>query len=123
MWRINAEQVYTGRVPVGAIASQSPAAGDRVPAHTTITVTVEPYSVVVPNLIGKTVEQAKRELEPTYLGFDCKSMAASAAASLERGPTIQGTPAGWIVTWQSPEAGTRVGAPGTVTVKVGVRAP
>jgi beta-lactam-binding protein with PASTA domain len=118
--RINTEQVYTGKVPVGAVANQSPAAGDRVPVHTTITVNVEAYSVVVPNLIGKTVEQAKRELEPTYLGFDCRT---SAVSSLERGPMIQGTPVGWIVTSQSLEAGTRVSAPGTVTVKLGVRAP
>ena len=52
-WRINAEWVITGKVPVGAIANQSPAASKSVPAWTTVTVAAEAYSVKVPKLIGK----------------------------------------------------------------------
>jgi hypothetical protein len=61
------------------------------------------------------VKEAASELGAAYLGLDCRS---SAVSSLERGPTIQGTPEGWIVVGQSPEAETRVGA--NVTVKVDV---
>jgi len=96
-------EVITGKVSIGTIASQSPAADDPVRVETKVILTIEAKSVEVPNVIGKTIAQAMTEFGWRGVVFDYKL-----------GSTTQSIPPPQsAVVWQSPKGGTRV-APGTV---------
>jgi len=103
-YQVNDQRVITGKVPIGAIANQSPAAGQRVPVGTKVTLTAEAESVQVPDLRGKPLYQAYQELRSLYLFPRYRDTAAI--------PNSLST----LVEWQSPEAGTRVAPGATVTV-------
>jgi beta-lactam-binding protein with PASTA domain len=95
-------EVITGKAKIGAIASQSPAAGDTVLVGTKVILTIEANSVEVPNVIGRTIAQAMNELNWRGLVADVKL-----------GSTTQSMPPPQSkVVWQSPKDGTRV-APST----------
>jgi beta-lactam-binding protein with PASTA domain len=103
-YQVNDQRVITGKVPIGAVANQSPAAGERVPPGTKVVLTVEAESVQVPDLTGTRVDYAfdqlrSLKLTPQYRDGD---FAGKLAALLP-------------VVWQQPGPGTRV-APGTTVV-------
>jgi beta-lactam-binding protein with PASTA domain len=61
------QRIITGKVPVGAIAHQSPDAGQRVGVGTRVELAAEAESVQVPNVVGKTVNEAFAELDSVRL--------------------------------------------------------
>ena len=61
------QRIITGKVPVGAIAHQSPAAGQRVLVGTRVELAAEGDSIEVPNLIGKTVGEARAKIRSLKL--------------------------------------------------------
>lgn len=88
--RLRAE--FTGDA-TGTVAQQSPAAGSRVAAGTTVTMTMALPLVVVPNLFGQTLAQATQSL---------------AGESLQLGDVSGPNGDGSTVAQQSPLAGTHV---------------
>ncbi|MEE1010905.1 MAG: PASTA domain-containing protein [Acutalibacteraceae bacterium] len=97
------EYVYSSDVEDGYIVDQSIKAGEKVPAGTTITLSVSKgvKQVVLPNVVGSNYEEAKLRLEE--LGFVCQitersdpahadkevlSMSPAAEQSYEEGRTI-----------------------------------
>jgi PASTA domain len=99
---VSDQRVSTGKVTVDAIANQSPAADQRVPPGTKVTLTLE--GVKVPNLRGKLVLEAFNELKKADLKPEAKETWA-----LE--PAMP-----FPVVSQSPEAGAIVAPGTTVTV-------
>jgi beta-lactam-binding protein with PASTA domain len=104
-YQVNDQRVITGKVSSGAIADQSPAKNQRVSPGTKVILTVEALSVQVPNLLGKSVDDAFAELRslqlvPNYRDGD---FAGKLAVLLP-------------VKWQSPQPGVRVAPGTTVTV-------
>jgi dipeptidyl aminopeptidase/acylaminoacyl peptidase len=97
-------QVITGKVPIGAIASQSPAAEGAVRVGTKVMLAIEANSVEVPSLIGKTVGQALGDIRSLKLN--------DVIEGNSRGEIIMGDP----VVRQSPEPGTRVAPGAKVTI-------
>jgi hypothetical protein len=102
---VSDQRVITGKVPIGTIANQSPAAGQQVPPGTKVTLTVEAQSVQVPNLRGKWVKDAFDELRSLNL------------VPLYREGEVAGNWAALLpVVWQSPEPGARVAPGSSVTI-------
>jgi PASTA domain len=99
---VSDQRVVTGKVKVDAIANQSPAADERVPLGTKVTLTLE--GVKVPNLSGKLILEAFNELKNLNLKPEAKETWA-----LE--PAMP-----FPVVSQSPEAGAIVAPGTTVTV-------
>jgi beta-lactam-binding protein with PASTA domain len=92
----------TGKVPVGAIATQSPAPGQSVQVGTTVTLVEERDSIEVPDLKGKTLAEAAGEISNKHLNYDIKTY-----------PNLNMMDS---VVWQSPEPGTRVARGAKVTI-------
>lgn len=102
-YQVIGQRVITGTVPVGAIASQSPAKGERVRVGTRVTLAAEAESVQVPDLRGILVMEAVGKLREFNLWGEL-DLGGQAVGRYTR------------VASQSPEPGTRV-APGSI-VKV-----
>jgi serine/threonine-protein kinase len=66
-YQVIGQRVITGKVPVGTIANQSPAPDQSVRVGTRVTLTVEGDSIEVPNLIGKTVGEARAKIRSLRL--------------------------------------------------------
>lgn len=96
------QQIITGKVPVGAIAHQSPEAGQRVRVGTRVELAAERDSIEVPDLRGKTVGDAVGLIR---------------SLKLEDFMDPHEAPSMWdIVRSQSPEPGTRVAPGARVTI-------
>lgn len=95
-------------VPEGDVIGQDPAAGVRIPAGSTVVVTLSTgvATVAVPDLTGRTVDQAATELQAAGLG--------AGAVTLEQRSDV---PAGTIVD-QDPPAGDEVPQGTSVDVTV-----
>jgi beta-lactam-binding protein with PASTA domain len=105
-----APRVVVG-TPPGKVVSQSPAASTNVPTGSTVTVTLSPVppTVVVPNVVGQSLNQATTTLSAVQL-------------TLSQGPTVATTaaPSGTVMA-QSPAAATPVAAQSAVTVNLSVQ--
>jgi eukaryotic-like serine/threonine-protein kinase len=97
-YEVIGQRVVTGKVPVHAIANQSPAAGQRVPVGTKVALTAEAPSVQVPDLRGKRVSEAQMQLNSMGLVFRYG----------DAGNVFDSMPQGVPVVSQSHEPGTRV---------------
>ncbi len=86
----------TGRQPARSIISQTPAAGERVRINTGVSLVIEAVSVVVPNVQGMPVEEARNVISGAQLGLGGYS------------EEITGTQPAQRVLRQSPPAGERV---------------
>ena len=100
------EQNTADPAQVGKILSSSPAAGENVPAGTTVTVVVgkQQANVAVPNVVGRSADDAERQLEQA--GFQVRRTNVDAGGS-------EGDVAG-----TDPPAGTPVAPGSTVTLQV-----
>ena len=97
------QRIITGKVPVEAIAHQSPEAGQRVPVGTRVELAAEAESVVVPDVRGKLIYEAMGELEKWGLYSELSGIAGYGKSAR--------------VGWQSHEPGTRVAPRTTVTLR------
>lgn len=106
--RLNFRKVredITGTVPQGTVLHQTPSAGTRVRLHTMVDVVIEAESVIVPNVMGKNVNEAMQFVQRANLR-PYTQMEYSGRATRNN------------VLRQNPGAGTRV-RPGTaVTLSV-----
>ncbi|MEH0110152.1 PASTA domain-containing protein [Tersicoccus sp. MR15.9] len=68
-------RVFSSTVPDGAVASQSPAGG-QAPRGSTVNLTLSkgPRMVAIPNLIGRQVDDARRELEAAGFQVDVRNV-------------------------------------------------
>jgi serine/threonine-protein kinase len=100
------EQNTTDPTQVGKILSSSPAAGENVPAGTTVAVVVgkQQSTVAVPNVVGRSADDAERQLEQA--GFQVRR------TNVDAGGT-EGDVAG-----TDPAAGAQAAPGSTVTLQV-----
>jgi beta-lactam-binding protein with PASTA domain len=98
----------SGTIPVGSVISTSPAAGTQAPRGSTVTMNVStgPEQVSVPNVVGKTQDDATSTL--TDAAFDVRVVQVPSSAS-NLGKVIA----------QTPLAGTMVNRGTQVTITVG----
>jgi beta-lactam-binding protein with PASTA domain len=103
---VSGQRIITGKVPVGAIAHQSPEKDQRVLVGTRVELAAEAESVLVPDVRGLVVNEAisKLEIEQLYAGLDT------------RGPAI-GDQTKTRVGSQSPAPWTRVAPYSIVTIR------
>lgn len=70
-FKYNIKESYSDEVVEGAVISQLPEAGEKAPEGSTVTLEVskgrEPRYVIVPNLIGLTLSEAKKKIEAANL--------------------------------------------------------
>jgi serine/threonine-protein kinase len=95
--------------PEGSILSQTPAEGTRVDRGTTLSVTIavaRPKLTTVPNLVGKTVDDAKAALTTAQLVLDVTGQRP-----------VPGTPSGMVLD-QDPQSGASVVVGSQVHVNV-----
>jgi beta-lactam-binding protein with PASTA domain len=110
----NVREEITGRHEAGTVIAQSPPAGQRVMEGTTVKLTVEAVSIVVPNVTGMSVEQAQMLLRER--GLAVRTRPSGLREDIE-GPQVVG---------QDPTGGGRVRPGSSVTINVakpGVRVP
>ena len=105
------QEIYSDEYPQGVVADQDPEPNTKLSRGSGVTLYVskgpQPVDVQVPDLAGKTVEQARSELDKVKLKLDDNFTKASSAAYLE----------GQIIS-QSPDKGTAVVEGSTVKVTV-----
>ncbi len=94
--------------PVGQVLSQSPSGGQQKKPGTTVTITVSNGLVFVPNVVGESEDQAKRDLSGSGLE-NVNVVPQTTADQTQDGLVIK----------QAPAAGTRSRPTDTVTIFVG----
>jgi serine/threonine-protein kinase len=102
-------QEASSTVDEGKVIRTDPAAGDRIDKGSTVTMVVSsgPEQISVPNVLGKTGEEAKAEIEAAGLVY--KEAATAPSNADQDGKVVQ----------QNPSGGTKVEKGTTVTVRLG----
>jgi serine/threonine-protein kinase len=107
----HADPQYSANVPEGTVIDQSPRNGTVAPAGSTVTITLSlgPPQVTVPNLTGFTSERATTELQNIGLSIKFDEQPTDKEAEFDK------------VIAQDPPPDTKLTKGGTVTVVIGIR--
>jgi serine/threonine-protein kinase len=102
-------QEASSSVDQGKVVRTDPGAGDRIDKGSTVTIVVSsgPEQITVPNVIGKTGDEAKADIEAAGLVY--KEAATAPSNADQDGKVVQ----------QNPSGGTKVEKGTTVTVRLG----